>query len=218
MTEPAKTNWKQTLGSMLMLIVVLASLAAFLWFVIQQIGNLDSNVAAAAIGATATVMVSAFAIFLGRYFERRRDLEAAAREKRIPLYEDFIEFWFRQLYADRLGEQPASKQELMKVMVDFTRVATVWASDEVILKWKEVRMRFAILEALREALQEAGAEPEGTAAVEPLFVFEEFLMSIRRDTGYPKTKLAKGDLLGMFIDDIGTYLSKLKEESPPTNP
>jgi hypothetical protein len=83
----------------------------------------------------------------------------------------------------------------------------------VILKWKEVRMRFAILEAMQQALREAGAEPEGTAAVEPLFVFEEFLMSIRRDTGYPKTKLAKGDLLGMFIDDIGTYLAKLKEES-----
>jgi hypothetical protein len=119
MAESARSNWKQIGGSLLAVAVILAMFAAFLWFLIRQIGRLDSDVAAATIGATATIVVSAFAIFVGRYFENRRELEAAAREKRIPLYEDFIEFWFRQLYADRLGEEPATKEEITKVMVDF---------------------------------------------------------------------------------------------------
>ena len=207
-----EATWRQTVVSLVIVLLLLGVVAAFIWFLIRQISKLDSNVAAASIGATATVLVSAIAVFAGRYLERKRDLETAAREKRIPLYEDFIAFWFRQLYADRMGEAPPSSEELMKAMVDFTRASTVWASDEVILKWSEVRRRFAVLEALREALEEAGAEPQGRAAVEPLFIFEEFLLAIRRDTGYPKTKLATGDLLGMFIDDIGEYLKVLQEE------
>jgi|GEM_PF-7105381 len=76
-----------------------------------------------------------------------------------------------------MGDEPPTSEELMKAMVNFTRVSTVWASDEVILKWSEVSRRFVISEALREALEEAGTEPAFSAAVEPLFVFKEFLLA-----------------------------------------
>ena len=211
--QPTRTDWKQPLFSFFVFLLVLIALAFFFWFLLRQIARLESNVAAASIGATATVLVSALAIFVGRYFERRMELEVATREKRIPLYEKFIEFWFRQLYAERLGEEPVSPEEMTRVMVDFTRDATFWASDSVILKWREVRMRFVLLEALREALSEAGAEPDDAATIEPLFVFEEFLIALRRDTGYPNTRLGKGDILGMFIDDIGRYLVPTARQS-----
>lgn len=95
----------------------------------------------------------------------------------------------------------------MKAMVDFTRVSTVWASDEVILKWAEVRRRFEDWETMRALLRGRGTEAEDASAIEPVFIFEEFLLSIRRDTGYPKTKLKRGDLLGMFLNDIDRYIN-----------
>ncbi|HZJ51454.1 MAG TPA: hypothetical protein VFF07_11585 [Actinomycetota bacterium] len=111
-----------------------------------------------------------------------------------------------------MGEEPPTSEELMKARVDFTRVSTVWASDEVILKWSEVRRRFVILEALREALEEAGRAGGQRCSRTAVRVRGGFVLAIRRDTSYPKTKLGKGDLLGMFIDDIGTYLKVLQEE------
>lgn len=87
MTEVSgkQTTWKGAIGALLLFMALLASLAAFFWFLIHEISQLDSNVAAAIIGAAATVSVSAFAVFAGRYLERRKELEAAARDRRIPL-------------------------------------------------------------------------------------------------------------------------------------
>jgi hypothetical protein len=201
----------QLLISLLVVVFLVGVLGGFLWIIFRGLDALDSDVATAAIGAAATILVSVIAVFFGRYLERRRELEMSAREKRIPIYESFVDVWFRQLYWERMGEEEPSKEEVMKAMVDFTKDGTVWASDEVILKWSEVRRRFALLGDLQEELTKVGTEPQGAAAVEPLFIFEEFLLSIRKDTGYAKTKLKRGDLLGMFIDDIDQYLQTLEE-------
>lgn len=86
MTDAAgkETTWKQAFGSVALVFLLLGALGAFLWFLIREISRLDSNVAAASIGATATVLVSAIAVFSGRYLERKKELEAAARENEFP--------------------------------------------------------------------------------------------------------------------------------------
>lgn len=87
MTDAAgkETTWKQAFGSVALVLLLLGALGAFLWFLIREISRLDSNVAAASIGATATVLVSAIAVFSGRYLERKKELEAAARENEFPV-------------------------------------------------------------------------------------------------------------------------------------
>src|SRR5680860_1146754 len=79
MTDAAgkETTWKQAFGSVALVFLLLGALGAFLWFLIREISRLDSNVAAASIGATATVLVSAIAVFSGRHLERKKELEAA---------------------------------------------------------------------------------------------------------------------------------------------
>lgn len=106
MTESKRTslNWRELLWSLFVLALVAGFVGALIWFVIAQVRSLDSEVAAAVITASATVVVSVVVVVLGRYFEKKRELEAQAREKKIPLYEEFIDFWFRVLYAEKMGE------------------------------------------------------------------------------------------------------------------
>lgn len=199
----SRYDLNQVLGSLLVLAVAAAILGGFLWFVVAQVAKLDSEVAGAAIGAAATVLVSIVALFIGRRLERNREVELSAREKRIPIYEDFVDFWFRLLYSERTGEDAPTSEEMMRAMVDFTRASTVWASDEVIRKWGEARRRLGALDSLAATANDNALNPDAPTA---LFIFEEFLLAIRKDTGYPRTALKKGDLLGMFINDIDTYL------------
>jgi len=149
MPEPDRGTfkWLQLLGSLVSLCLVLGLCAAVIWFVFTQIRSLDSEVAAAVITASATVVVSVIVVVLGRYFEKKRELEAQAREKKIPLYEEFIDFWFRVLYAKKMGEEPPPEKEMLRAMVDFTRRSTVWTSDSVSRKWREVRLQYVALGA-----------------------------------------------------------------------
>jgi hypothetical protein len=102
-SDSGALKWRQFLGSLVVLCLVVGLFGALIWFVITQIRSLDSEVAAAVITASATVVVSVILVVLGRYFEKKRELEAQAREKKIPLYEEFIDFWFRVLYAKKMG-------------------------------------------------------------------------------------------------------------------
>jgi hypothetical protein len=206
MTESDRTllNWRQLVGSFVALAILLTLAGSLLWFVISQVRSLDSEVAAAVITASATVVVSVVVVVLGRYYEKKRELEAQARDRKIPLYEKFIDFWFRVLYAEKLGEAQPSEQELLRAMVDFTRGSTVWASDSVIRKWRDARLQYVALGSQ--------AQDQSNASIAALFGFEEMLLEMRKDTGHPRTRLARGDLLGLFIDDIGSLFSRAQEE------
>jgi len=75
-------------------------------------------------------------------------------------------------------------------MVDFTRTMTMWGSDEVIHRWG--RMRSDV----------AGYDPsDPSRALKPILEFEQLMIAMRRDVGYPETAMEKGDLIRMYADD-----------------
>jgi hypothetical protein len=58
------------------------------------------------------------------------------------------------------------------------------------------------------------AHEQSTASIASLFDFEELLLEMRRDTGYPKTRLGRGDLLAHSLTiSIGTLLNY--KRAPP---
>jgi hypothetical protein len=197
--QPEKRTALQTLLALVVGLVVLAVTATLILLLIRGISRLDSEVATAVIAAAATVVVSVVTVTLGRYFERKRQIESDTRLRKIPLYEGFLGLWFRVLYQDRMGDERLTDQDMFRAFADFTKAATVWAPDDVILKWRDVRSRYA-------ALAETGGVANKAAARERLFLFEELLLAIRRDTGYPNTNLKRGDLLGLFVDNIEQHL------------
>ena len=75
-----------------------------------------------------------------------------------------------------------------------------WASDDVIKAWNSFKAKSS----------EADSDPLGV-----MFEFEEVLKAIRIDLGHKSANLAKGDLLGLFVNDIHKHLPSWLWRSPP---
>lgn len=155
----------------------------------------DNTVAAAIIAAAATILTTALTVTVGRYFEKERELDAQAREKKIPIYEDFNEFMFRALMWQKTGVRKPTDQEMQKKFVDFTRGLIFWGSDDVLLTWSNWRRRFRNADEMEEEERREG-----------LFDFEQLLIKMRRDAGYPSTKVGRGDVLALWVNDIENYV------------
>jgi hypothetical protein len=179
-------------------LVVLAAVA--LWFLVRFLWatftGLQKEVAAALVAGSATILVSVISVIATRYYERKRIIDQQLRERKMPMYEKFIDFWMRYMLAENLGKPQATESELQDFIVDFTKELLVWGSDEVVSEWS----RF------RRTLSNMTSPDEVSTAM--LFQFERMLLSMRREFGHTNRKLKTGDILGLYINDIDEYLPR----------
>lgn len=72
------------------------------------------------VGAAVTVVVSVFGLTVGRYIDRRQQIEAEARLRKIPMYEEFLDLWFRVLFQNKLGK-PVTERDMLKFSIELLR-------------------------------------------------------------------------------------------------
>ena len=166
--------------------------------VIHALASLAPAIAAAIIAPAATVIVSVISIVLGKYFESRNLIQKEQREKKIPVYEDLINFVSKIQMSTKAGNTPPSEEEMVNFMSGFTQRIMVWGSDEVLTAF--VRFR-------RVPTDDAAtkANPFGL-----MFSYEQLILAIRRDLGHKNKALSTGDILRLSINDIDQYLPKRK--------
>jgi hypothetical protein len=164
-------------------------LYAFIWFA-NYFADLQKEVTASIVAASATALVSIGTLLTARAVERQKQREELARAKRIPVYEEFLAVIFRFFLQG--GATPSNQEELKQAMGNFTQKMMVWGSSEVVAKWSR----------WRRLLANQGENPNP----ENLFVFEEIVLAIRKDIGYSNKDLARGDVLGLFVNDIDTVM------------
>jgi hypothetical protein len=193
-----KTNlrwWQILIGCL-----VIAGIVAGLWFLIQKIWNifsgLQKEIAVAIVAGTVTILVSVFSIVLGKYYERKRTIELELREKKIPVYEKFVSFFVDLMLDEKLGNRQMSEKEIMIFFGEFTQKIMVWGSDEVLRKWSNYRLYSVEHINDKEYSSEA------------MFLIEELLLAIRKDMGHKNTNVQRGEILGLFINDIKDYVER----------
>jgi len=174
---------------------VIAAVAYGLYIVVREsvrvFTSLDSDIAVSIIAAAATVFVSVLSIVLGKVYEARSLVQKEHREKKVPVYEDLMQFMFRVLMSSKTGEAVPEK-EMLDFMIRFNQRIMVWGSDEVLASWVAWR---------RSAV--TGADPYGL-----MFSYEKLVLSIRRDLGHANKGLGTGDILRLFVNDIDDHLPK----------
>jgi hypothetical protein len=161
----------------------------------QAVASIDKTVGAAIIAASATIIASTIAITVGKIYELRLHVEKENRDKKIPVYEDLLKFMFRNLNSSNTSE-PLEDPEVLEFMKTFNQRFIVWASDKVIASWVKWRRHISNEIATQ-------ARPH-----EGLFLLEEVMFAIRQDLGYPNKKVATGDILALFINDIDVILPR----------
>jgi len=163
--------------------LVLIGLAALaLWALYRGLAALDPVVAAASIAGLVTVTGSVATVVLQRRSEQRQSQRSAQRERTIPLYQEFLEFWFERL---RSGSQQLSDTDMQKLSDLNTRLVT-WGSDRV-------------LQAYAGLNASAASDKPG---LEPMFRFEQLILEVRNDVGLANKGLDHHEVLRLFVTDF----------------
>ena len=191
-----KTKINQILSVLLGLILFAAILYGAFIFIraaMRILTSLDSDIAVAIIAAAATVFVSVLSIVLGKAYESRTLIQKEHREKKIPVYEDLIKFMFRILMGVKTGDQPTEK-EIIDFMSHFTQRIMVWGSDDVLAAWVKWR---------RAAIDEQDLKKN---PIKLMLLYEDLILTIRRDLGHKNKNIGEGDVLALFVNDIDQHL------------
>jgi hypothetical protein len=170
------------------------------WF-----GGLQKEVAAAILAALTAVAISILSLVLSKYYERRAEVRKEHREKKVPIYEKSIEFWFKVLMSEKSGRKPPSEQEVIQFLQDFTQELIVWGSDSVLKAFTTFRETLISYKG-------------STAPIQGMLLFEQYLFEIRKDLGHKNKNLHKGDILALFINDIRQYTDTISGAQQPPAP
>ncbi len=210
---------KQIVVGVLVLIAGLAFICTALWLIWSGLASLSQQVAATLITASVTALVSVFGIVESKRREQRREIEQEHRTQKVPIYEDFMSFWFRLLLANQLaaagahdknpravkrGSTGAStaigQAEMVSFLINFTQKIIIWGSDDVVRDYANFRRRVAT--------PDTSAIPDDIeSTIQSLLTFEKLLLAIRSDVGHRNKGLKQGDLLSLFVNDIDRLLA-----------
>lgn len=146
--------------------------------------ELNPSVAAAIVAASATVLVSVFSVLTSKSLEQKAIIAQQIREKKIPVYEELIQFVFNIIRATKENKS-LSEEETTEFMFTFTERIVIWGSDEVV----DAFYRF----------RNSNNVDGGQGAI---LCIEDMLLAIRKDLGHRNKSLSRGKILGLFINDI----------------
>ncbi|MAO50307.1 MAG: hypothetical protein CML16_05450 [Pusillimonas sp.] len=177
-------------------LVILGGFGYFTYKVVElTVLNLDKiniNIIIAIIGGTITI--SSF--FITRYLEKKKIIELEIRNKKIPIYEEFFEFYFLIILGKKEGKTMPQK-DMVKFFREFNTKAIVWFPESSLLsylKWKKELIEFS-------------NNSENSERLKNIFLVQEELMKqLRKDIGHEDKNLKPGDLSSLFINDIDKYI------------
>jgi hypothetical protein len=113
-------------------VFALAILGGALWLCYKSItlayralASLDPNVAVAIVAGSATVLASTLAVILTRYYQSKRDREAAHREKKIELYDEFMAKLFAIFFRD--AKKESKPEDLVPFLREIQRKLILWS-------------------------------------------------------------------------------------------
>ena len=163
----------------------------------QYLSAVPKELAAALIAAGATVLVATFTVTAGRYFERKRELDALYRDKKIEIYDEFLKEFFSLFFGAGEGNLAAPEKDLVPFLREFTRKLILWSDPNVIeafVAWKDHLAK-------------------GVPDAQSIFLTEAFLRAIRDDLRHSNRSLRRGFFARLFLKE-GTLFLAMAQKDP----
>lgn len=182
---------------------VLGLLGWAIYWVITQIWGqfklLDPSVSVAILTAASTVLVATLTVVLGKYFERKKDIEAHYREKKVEIYDEFLcEFlceFFKIFHSDDDSDIDDENPELVDFLRQWQRKMILWGGQDVLSKY----------------ISWIGHLKKGNPDAKSMFMMEEFFLEIRKDLGHKNNKLVKGTFIHLILQNPELFLAMANE-------
>ena len=158
-----------------------------------QFKLLDPKVSVAILTASTTVFVATLTVVLGKYYERKKDIEAHYRQKKTEIYDEFLCEFFKIFHSDENGDN--ENADLVKFLREWQRKMILWGGQDVLSKY----------------ISWVGHLKKGTPDAKTMFMMEEFFLEIRKDLGHKNSKLVKGTFVRLMLQNPDLFLSMAKE-------
>jgi hypothetical protein len=180
-------------------VLALAAVATAVWAISRGLvllwdsfAAIPKEIAVALIAAAATVFVSTLTVVLGRYFERKRELDALYRDKKAEIYDEFLKQFFDLLHGN--SDAKATSDDMAAFLREFMRKLLLWSGPEAItafVKWKDNLAR-------------------GVPDAQTIFVTEEFLLALRKDLRHSDMGIPSGFFARLFLKEADAFLAAAK--------
>ncbi len=182
---------------------LLAAIASgFYWITTQIWGQfklLDPKISVAILTASTTVLVATITVVLGKFFERKKDIEAHYRGKKTEIYDEFLCEFFKTFQPTDEGESD-EHLDLVKFLREWQRKMILWGGQEVLLKY----------------IAWMGRIKKGEPDAQTMFMMEDFFLEIRKDLGHKNNKIIKGTFIHLILKNTELFLAMAKNNPKVT--
>lgn len=152
--------------------------------------GLNINLIIAVFGGSITLT----GYFITRYLERKKDIEFQIRDKKIPIYEEFFEFYFRVVFNSRTNG--LTNEDMVTFFQNFNQKAIIWFPDNILksyINWKNELISFS--------------DNNNEKKLKRLILLQEDLMKkFRKDIGHKNKNIIKGEISSLYINDLDKIL------------
>lgn len=181
-----------TLLGLFFIILIIFGIYHLISKFIVLLADLDPTIGTAIFAVSGTIIVTLGGNTLSRYLETRATVLREHREKKSPVYEEFLHFMFRFLLPASSKKTPTTA-ESRKFLSEFSQKMMVWGGDDVLIAWGEFRTKST-------KVNESGD------SAELINEFENLVKRIRRDLGHKNRGMKPGDILRLFVNDLDDNL------------
>lgn len=159
--------------------------------IVIDFDKININIFVAIIGGTITI--SSF--FITRFLEKIKNIEIEIRNKKIPIYEEFFDFYFKIIFGTE-NKEKMSNDEMITFFRGFNQKAIIWFPDNILksyIDWKKNLIHYS--------------ENTNSENLRKLLIEQEVLMhQFRKDIGHSNKNLIQGDISSLYINDIEKFL------------
>lgn len=176
-----------SLFSVAILVAFIATIYLLIRGVWHQFMGLDKQVAIGLLTAATTILVSTITVVLGRYLERRKEIEAHFRTQKIEIYDEFLKEFFKLFNEAGSGKEP---EEMVPFLREWQRKMIVWGGQDVLKSYIDWMARLK------------SGEPDAKA----MWMTEDFFRAIRKDLGHSSRKLPKGAFIHLILRNAEFFI------------
>jgi hypothetical protein len=189
----------QRIAQVAAILAVVGAAAALGWGIVvlisrifEYVAGVPKEIGVALIAGVTAVIASTITVVAGRYFERKKELIALHREKKVEVYDEFLKT-FLSLFQDSTAH---TSETLVPFLRDLTRKLVLWSGPQVVLgfvKWKKHLTK-------------------GIPDAQTLFLTEQFLLAIRRDLGHSNRGIPKGFFAYLILKEPELFLAAARKQ------
>ncbi len=190
-----KSKTRERLNLALGFILLGLMVWGFIWLLStawRLLSSVDTNLAVGLVTAASTIVVATVTVTIGKYFERKRSVDAHFRDAKVQIYDEFLKEFFRIFHGD--GEE-SDTSELTKFLKEWQRKMVLYGGGQVLatyLKWKSHLSK-------------------GSPDANTFFLMGDFFLAMRKDMGLSNKGISRKTFAHLILRHPQLFLEMAKE-------